>query len=322
MRYGQVTGINKPISRLVQGTVMISGKELDRSMALLDAVFEHGCTAFDSAHVYGGGDCERTLGKWIAARGVREKVVILTKGAHHSGDRKRVTPFDITADMHDSLARLKTDYIDLYVLHRDDPGVPVGPIVEILNEHLRAGKIRAFGGSNWTHTRLAEANEYARAHGLTGLAVSSPNFSLAEQVAEPWGGCISISGPKGEPVRRWYQQTQMPLFTWSSLAGGFFSGRFRRDNLASFTTGLDKMCVTSYCVEDNFRRMDRAEELGRRRGLSLPQVAAAYVLSQPLNIFALVGCANGQEFKANAAAAQIKLTERELAWLDLRSETP
>jgi aryl-alcohol dehydrogenase-like predicted oxidoreductase len=206
------------------------------------------------------------------------------------------------------------------LLHRDDPGVPVGPIVEVLNEHLAAGRIHVFGGSNWTPERIQAANEYAAAHGLVPFAASSPNFSLAEQVREPWPNCISISGPQGEAVRAWYGQNEMPLFTWSSLAGGFFSGRFTRDNLDSFETYLDKLCVESYCYEDNFKRLDRARQLAEEKGLTLPQVALAYVLSQPLNIFALVGCQSGAEFKANMEASQVRLTPAEIEWLELKSE--
>ena len=86
----------------------------------------------------------------IGAVGDRDQIVILTKGAHFNQDRNRVTPFDITSDLFDSLVRLRTDSIDLYLLHRDDPTVPVGPIVEVLNEHKEAGRICAIGGSNWT----------------------------------------------------------------------------------------------------------------------------------------------------------------------------
>jgi aryl-alcohol dehydrogenase-like predicted oxidoreductase len=320
MEYAHIPGINKPISRLVQGTVMINSAELEWSFALLDEIFALGCTTFDTAHGYGQGDCERTVGRWVNERGLREQVVIIGKGAHHNQDRQRVTPFDITADIYDSLARFKFDHIDLYLLHRDDPGVPVGPIVEVLNEHLAAGRIHVFGGSNWTPERIQAANEYAAAHGLVPFAASSPNFSLAEQVREPWPNCISISGPQGEAVRAWYGQNEMPLFTWSSLAGGFFSGRFTRDNLDSFETYLDKLCVESYCYEDNFKRLERARQLAEEKGLTLPQVALAYVLSQPLNIFALVGCQSGAEFKANMEASQVRLTPAEIEWLELKSE--
>jgi aryl-alcohol dehydrogenase-like predicted oxidoreductase len=319
MKYGKVPGVNKPISRLVQGTVMIKSSEMEQSFTLLDEVHELGCTTFDTAHGYGQGDCERTVGRWVRDRGLRDKVVIIGKGAHHNQDRKRVHPFDISSDLFDSLARFQFDYIDLYLLHRDDPTVPVGGIVEVLNEHQAAGRIHAFGGSNWSIERIQEANAYAKAHGLTPFVASSPNFSLAEQVNAPWPECISISGPQGESARSWYSQNQMPLFTWSSLAGGFFSGRFNRDNLETFESYLDKLCVFSYCYEDNFKRLDRVRLLAKEKGLTIPQIATAYVLSQPLNIFALVGCQNSAEFKANLEASELSLTPQEIAWLDLKS---
>src|SRR4051812_32887662 len=109
MEYGQIEGVNKPISRLVQGTVAMSTTQPEASFALLDAVFAEGCTALDTAHVYGRGDSERMVGRWIRERGVRDRIVIITKGAHHNEDRQRVTRHDIESDLQDSLARLDTD---------------------------------------------------------------------------------------------------------------------------------------------------------------------------------------------------------------------
>ena len=102
MRYGTLPGLDKPVSRLIQGTVMVNSAEQERSFRLLDEVFALGCTAFDTAHVYGDGDNERTVGRWVRERGLRDRVVIIAKGAHHNADRQRVTPFDISADLHDS----------------------------------------------------------------------------------------------------------------------------------------------------------------------------------------------------------------------------
>ena len=99
--------------------------------------------------------------------------MLLSKGAHPTDYRQRVTPYDIDSDLAETLAELDTDYLDIYLLHRDNPELPVGPIVEKLNEHQAAGRIRIFGGSNWTHQRLEEANEYAYAHNLTPMTVSS-----------------------------------------------------------------------------------------------------------------------------------------------------
>ena len=316
MQYGQIPGVAKPVARLIQGTVMIGSDKFDYSFGLLDDILALGGNTFDAAHVYGNGDNERTLGCWLEARGVREQVVIITKGAHHNRDRQRVTPFDITADLHDSLARLRTEYIDLYLLHRDDPAVPVGPIIEVLNEHLAAGRIHAFGGSNWSHHRIAEANAYAAAHGLTPFAVSSPHFSLAVQVKEPWDNCITLTGGANAAARAFYQANNIPLLTWSSLAGGFFSGRFQPDNLDTFTAYLDRLCVQSYCYPENFARLERAQALATQRGVTVAQVAMAYVLAQPFAVFPLVGCANGAEYAANAAAFDVALTAAEIAWLE------
>ena len=320
MQYGTIPGVDKPVSRLVQGTVPLSSEREAESFRLLDETFAAGCRTYDTAHNYGQGDCETVLGRWIRDRGIRDEVVVLGKGAHPYEGRNRVTPEDITADLHESLERQQTDYIDIYVLHRDDPTVPVGPLVEVLNVHKRAGKIGIFGGSNWSTARIQEANAYAAAHGLEGFAVSSPNFSLAVQIRPPWEGCLSISGEAGAAERAWYGRHRMPIFPWSSLAGGFFSGRFRRDNLDTFTSYLDRLCVTSYCSEDNFRRLDRVRVAAARYGTTVPQVALAYVLSQPLEVYALVGCRSGTEFEENVAALDLRLSEAELAWLDLRSD--
>jgi aryl-alcohol dehydrogenase-like predicted oxidoreductase len=308
MPYAHIPGINKPVARLAQGTLMIGASEREKGFALLDEIFELGGNTFDTAHHYGHGANERAMGQWVRERGVRDQVVIIGKGAHHSEDRKRVTPFDITADLYDSLARFQFDAIDLYLLHRDDPAVPVEPIMDILNEHQQAGRIHAFGASNWTHQRIQAANTYTLANGLTPFVASSPQFSLGEQRQSPWPDCITISGPAGQAARAWYAQEQMPLFTWSSLAGGFFSGRFRRDNLDTFTGELERACIDAYATEANFKRLERAERLAAEKGLTAAQVALAYVINHPLNLFAVVGPTTGDRFNENLAACLLPLT--------------
>ena len=322
MDYGTIQGIKKNISRLVQGCIMLNRNKKDEGFALLDAAFAAGITVYDSAHGYGGGEVDRMLGLWMETRGNRDEVVIIGKGAHLNQDRNRVTPYDIASDMADSLVRLRSDHIDLYLLHRADPAVPVGPIVEALNEHHAAGRIHAFGGSNWTPERLAEANEYADKHGLVPFAVSSPNFSLAEQFEEPWKDCLSISGPSQEAARQWYADQNMPLFTWSSVARGFFSGKITRANAEEVRDQFDGTMPKSYYYEENFKRLDRTWALAEEKGLSVPQIALSYVLSYPLNIHALVGAMNGAEIESNLQALDNPLSEAEMAWLDLRSEEP
>ncbi len=313
MQYGTIPGLDKPVSRIAQGCIMLNPETEDEHFALLDAVFEAGVNAFDNAHVYGNGDTERVFGRWVASRGIRDQIVLLDKGAHHNADRKRVTPYDIESDIHDSLARLKFDHIDLYALHRDDPSVPVGPIVETLHKQRSAGLIGPCGASNWRAGRVATANDYARASGLQPFAFSSPHFSLAEMVEAPWDDCISITGPH-TAEQDWYRNQKMPLFSWSTLSGGWFSGRLSRANQAEHADTLYMRC---YGCEANFRRLERATAFGKERSLSPAQVALAYALNQDLSIFPLVAAFTPGEIQELAAAVDVTLTPAELAWLDL-----
>lgn len=308
MKYSRFPALDRDLSRLVLGSMVFSREALDLTFALMDAWLELGGNVVDSAHVYAGGDSERALGLWLRERGCRNEVVVLTKGAHHNGDRPRVTPEDITCDLRDSLARLKTDCVDLYVLHRDDPDVPVGPIVEALNEHRRAGRIRAFGGSNWTTSRLDAANAYAAAHGLEPFCCSSPNLSLAVQNEPMWPGCVSASDPG---TRTWHARNQMPLFAWSSQAGGFFTG------IAAPDRQENPDMVRVYHSAGNWERLRRAEELGRRKGFTPNQMALAWVLHQPFPIYALIGPRTVNELHSSVAALAVELTPEEALWLNL-----
>lgn len=327
MKYGRIPGIEKPVSRILQGTSLQGPPDLLKKAAkkkyflnLLDGCRAHGVTTFDTANVYANGNSERLLGQWMELHDNREEIVILSKGAHHSSDRKRVTPYDIASDLHDSLARLRTDYIDIYLLHRDDPSLPVGPIIDSLNEHRDAGRIHVFGASNWTHDRIAEANAYASANGLTPFTVSSPNFTLAVESEPPWDDCISVSGDPGLEARNWYAEQGMPLFLWSSMAQGFFSGRFNRETFESYNDQIPESCVRAYCHADNFERLSRVEALAADKGLTVPQVALSYILNNPLDLYTIVGVLHPDECKANLAALDLELTPTEMAWLDLKQE--
>ncbi len=321
MKYSTIPGIDKPVARLLQGTVMLRADNRDDNFRLLDACFEKGFTAFDSAHGYGAGACETELGAWITSRGLRDQVVILTKCAHpYQGEPDRVRPDFIRSDLQESLERLQTDYIELYLLHRDSRDYPVGEIVDVLNEFKDAGQIGAFGGSNWLGDRVKAANDYAAAKGKTPFTVSSPQFSVAEMIKPPWHGCTSVSGVQGEADRAYYDENEMSLFTWSSLAGGFMTGKFTRDNLDSFESYWDTNPIGAYAYESNFQRLDRVQELAADKGASPAQISVAYVLSSNPRYHAIVANWKGAEAAINAAAADIELSAAEIAWLEMKTE--
>ena len=244
--------------------------------AVWDDYYARGGNTFDTAYVYGGGLQEKLLGQWIKNRGVREDISVIVKGAH----TPLCTPEWLTKQLEESLGRLQTSYADIYMLHRDNLEVPVGEFVEVLNEHVKAGRIRAFGGSNWTLARVAAANRYAAQKGLQGFSVVSNNFSLARMVDPVWAGCISASDKES---RRWLKKHQLPLLAWSSQARGFFTDRAGPDKRD------DEQLVRCWYSEDNFARRERAITLAKKKGVPPIAIAAAYVLAQPFPTFALIG---------------------------------
>jgi len=317
MKYGQINGLEKPIARIVQGTTLLDPGDPAGSFALLDAIFGDGGTTFDTAQSYLQGDAERVLGRWMTERGNRDEVFIITKGCHHCEDRQRVTPFDLTADLHDSLARLRVERIDLYFLHRDDPSVPVEELIGVLNAHIDAGKIAAIGASNWSIERIQAANQYAREQGMQPFLASSPNYSLVDQREEPWPNTVSISGPEAADARAWYRATRMPIFAWSSLAHGFLSGHFRSEQCNEPASDYERAVLRTYGSDENFERLRRAELLAAEKGVTVPQIALAFILEQPLDVYAITASRTPAEFAANVAALDISLTRGELEWLDL-----
>jgi predicted dehydrogenase/aryl-alcohol dehydrogenase-like predicted oxidoreductase len=303
MKYGEVDGVGKRISRLVMGCD--NQPNLPHAAAVFDDFVAAGGNAFDTAHVYGGGAHERIFGEWVKTRGVREDVVVIAKGAH----TPYCYPEVIGVQLDESLARMGLDYADVYLMHRDNPKVPAGEFVDAMNEEVRRGRIRAFGGSNWSVERVREANEYAKRRGLKGFAAVSNNFSLARLVEPMWAGCISASD---EASRAFFGETRIPLFAWSSQARGFFlEGRAAPDKLG------DEELARCWYSEDNFTRLARVNELAKRRGVLPINVALAYVLGQPFPTFALIGPRTIRETHTSLPALGVELSEKELRWLNL-----
>lgn len=300
-----IAGLAKPVSRLVMGCD--NQVTMPHGAAVWDDYYERGGLTFDTAFVYGGGLQEKLLGQWVKHRGLREEVSIIAKGAH----TPFCTPADMARELEISLDRLQTDHADIYMLHRDNPDVPVGEFVEALNAQVRAGRVRIFGGSNWSLPRIAAANRYARRKGLQGFGVVSNNFSLARMVNPVWPGCVAASDADS---RRWLKRHQLPLFAWSSQARGFFTDRAGRDKLE------DGHLVHCWYSDDNFSRRERAIELARRKGVSPIAIAAAYVLHQPFPTFALIGPRLISETVSSLECLGVTLTSRELAWLNLERE--
>ena len=219
MKHIKIPGIDKDISHLILGTMMFSPLKFDYSTEMLDAFFEAGGNALDTAHGYGGGESEMLIGLWMRQRNNRDEVFLIDKGGHPQGKvpRPRLSPEELKADLDESIARLRTDYIDLYMLHRDDPVIPVSTIIDYLNEEIGGGRLRAIAASNWQPQRIIDANTYASENGLAGFVSCSNNISLAVPMEPMWAGCVCVD----DTARKWHNDSQFPLMP-VVLAGTWF----------------------------------------------------------------------------------------------------
>lgn len=318
MKYGQIEGVDKPVSRLFLGMATIPHNIEPGKW--LSTMVETGVNALDTARAYP--DSEKTIGRWLSDSGMRDKVVILSKCCHPFISRfKRVNPKAVKSDIKKSLAMLNTDYIDIYLMHRDDPTVGVGDIVEVFNELHSAGKIRAFGASNWTHRRIEEANEYAYKKGLIPFCISSPGFSLAEQTGV-FGDrtCVSISGPGNADAREWYRKTRIPVLAYAALGHGLLSGRLRSQDLQNIDNYMDRFGKRAFASNMNYERLRRCEILSRKKDVSVPQIALAWLFCQNLDLFAVVSTSDPLRMKENAAALDVVLSDEECRYLDLQDD--
>lgn len=300
--HGKVVGLDKPLSRLVMG--VDNQRSLPHAAVMFDDFVERGGNVFDTAHIYMSGQCERVLGQWLRLRNVRDEVVILGKGAH----TPFCTPKDLSQQLAISLDRLGTDHLDIYMMHRDNPDVPVGEFVDVLNQHQAAGQFRIFGLSNWSLERLQAADAYAKQHGRNSFSAISNNFSLARMIEPPWAGCRSASEPAW---RAWLTERQLPLLPWSSQARGFFLDR------VSPTFGGDPDMARCWYSDDNFERLRRARELAIAYGVPTIAIALAYVLHQPFPTFALIGPRQLSETRTSFEALNVSLSADEVGWLNL-----
>ncbi|MDA0578535.1 MAG: aldo/keto reductase [Verrucomicrobia bacterium] len=302
MTYGRIPHLDKPVSRLIMG--VDNQGSAPHAAAIFDDYFARGGNTFDTAFIYGAAH-SKFFGHWVRARGVRDEIVVIAKGAHTPA----CNPEALSRELVTQLGWMGIDYADLYMMHRDNPDIPVGRFVDVLNEHVKAGRIRAFGGSNWSLDRVKKANAYAQRKGLQGFSMVSNNLSLAEMVNPVWPGCIHVHDAAD---RRWLKKTQLALLPWSSQARGFFvPSRAHPDKRE------DDSLVECWYSEENFKRQARAVEVAAKYGVEPINVALAWVLQQPFPTFPLIGPRQISETRSSMAGLAVTLTAKEMRYLNL-----
>jgi aryl-alcohol dehydrogenase-like predicted oxidoreductase len=289
MRFGKIRGVGHEVSRITLGT---SGmRTYEKAAPLLDLFFSRGGNLLDTAFAYGGGVCEEVLGAWMSRHASGAQPVLIAKGAHPP----RCTPSAIAGELSVSLERLGVDKVDFYLLHRDDESIPVDEWVDALEAEVRAGRIEAYGGSNWRCARVGQANAYAARTGGQGFTAVSNHFSLATMAEPLYPGCVAVD----EADLDWLATSDIALIPWSSQARGFFS--------AVDPGLLDPNMLRCWDTPANRERRARAEALARTLGVETINVALAYVLAQPASTFPIIGPRDVAELSIALGALDVEL---------------
>lgn len=307
------------VSSLCLGTANlgIDGDE-EAAFRLLDAFVDSGGNFLDSARVYSDwvpgehGRSERILGDWLSSRGNRSRMVLATKGGHPRLDamgRSRLSPGELESDLDASLKALRTDAIDLYYLHRDDPALPVDRIVETLASFVRKGKVRWVACSNWTAPRIRAALDHAHARSLPAFAANQMLWNVGVRGMRPGGDptMVAMDGP----LLALHRGTGLPAVPYSSQANGFFTKLERAGGVPDAP-----LSGSRYCTEGNLALFRAMREVRRGTAVSMASVVLGYLLSQDIPTVPVVGCRTPEQLADTLEAAETRLERETLERLD------
>jgi aryl-alcohol dehydrogenase-like predicted oxidoreductase len=284
---------------------------------IMDAYFEAGGNMIDTADLYSnwaegnpGGVSEEIVGRWMKVRANRHDIVLATKvrGRMWSGPNgEGLGRAHIVRAVEDSLRRLQTDYIDLYQTHWFDANTPVDETMRVLDDLIRQGKVRYVGCSNHPAWRLVEALCKSEMSGLTSYASLQPHYNLVhrQEFEEEMAAVVESYG--------------LGVFPYSPLAGGFLTGKYRRD-VPSPGSARAGSIQARYCNKRNFQLLDRLESIGLGRGQGAAQVALAWLLTNPLVTAPIVGANTREQVLGSLEAAGSRLESAEMAALDELSD--
>jgi aryl-alcohol dehydrogenase-like predicted oxidoreductase len=244
------------------------------SLAVLNRFLDGGGTLVDTADIYSawapghqGGESESVIGAWLARSGRRDEVLIATKfGMVRGGEGTDISPAHLATAVEASLRRLRTDRIDLYFVHRDDPSQPLEPLLRALDGLVRQGKLRAIGASNFSAARLAEALEISRREGLAAFDVLQPGYNLLDRDFEA----------ELQPLCEAHGLAVVPYF---AIGAGFLTGKYRREEDAAGRARAGR--VKAYMNERGWRMLEVMDAIGRDTGATLAQIALAWLAAQP-----------------------------------------
>ncbi|WP_327271966.1 aldo/keto reductase [Streptomyces sp. NBC_01224] len=312
MRYRILGGTGIEVSTYCLGTMMfgaVGNTNHDDCVRIIHTALDQGVNFVDTADMYSAGESEEIVGK--ALRGRREDVVLATKvhfqmgkGRNRSGNSRRW----IVQAVEESLKRLQTDWIDLYQVHRPDHSTDIEETLAVLGDLVREGKIRAFGCSTFPAEEIVEAHYVAEGRGLPRFRTEQPPYSILARGIES-----SVL-----PVCRRYG---MGVLTWSPLASGFLTGRYRQGRPVDLSTGRAKLTPSRFdpAIPENAAKLAAVEqltELAATIGCTLPELAVAFPVAHPAVTSVIIGPRTREQLEHLLKGASLVLDDTALDRID------
>jgi 1-deoxyxylulose-5-phosphate synthase len=295
------------VSEICLGTWTTFGGSLadDDAIALVDAAFDAGIDFFDTANLYSQGRSEEVLGRALTGR-PRDSFVVATKlGAEMPNGDRGLSREQIHKQIDDSLGRLQLDHVDLYQAHSFDQDVPLEETLEAFTEVVNAGKVRFIGVSNWSGEQIQRGVDICREHGFAKPVSSQPEYSLLHR--EPEQDVIPTSRENG-----------ISQIVYSPLAQGVLSGKYRADE--EFGEGTRASArgefMSEYLTRERLERVERLRPIADGLGLTMVELALAWILREPNVASAIVGASRPEQLRDNAAASGVELDHPTLQAID------
>ena len=319
MRYLEIKGKNDMIrmSKNIIGTTYF-GTEFDKGkcFTLLDRYFELGGNCIDTARSYAqwieGGDSasEKVIGQWFESRKLREKTVLSTKGAFYAKDgTSRVNSEAIIEDIGQSLECLKTKYIDIYFLHRDDINADIEDIMYTLDSFVKKGTIKALGASNWTVERIEYANNIAKANNFTPFSVSQIHWNAAFATPESLNDYTLVCMNDNE--YSWYLKNRFPVMAFSSQAKGLFSKAIEQG-----IDSLNKKIIDRFLCERNVKKIEWVKSYCERFNVSPATAILSFINSNPVPAASIIGCSSVEQLEDSMRNADFVMSAEDIKALN------
>ena len=299
MKYRALGDSGPQVSEICLGTWTTFGGSLseEAAIALVDSAFESGINFFDTANTYSEGRSEQVLGRALASR-PRDSYVLATKVRASAPDGGRgVSRAQVLHQIDESLARLGTEFVDLYQCHWWDEDVPLAETLEAMTEIVEAGKVRFVGCSNWSGEQIQQAVDLSRERGYVKIVSSQPEYSLLHR--EPEEDVIPVSAANG-----------ISQIVYSPLAQGVLSGKYAPGESAGEGT---RAAARSEWMEDFddavLGRVQNLRPIADGLGITTAQLALAWILREPNVASAIVGASRPEQLRDNAAASGVALDD-------------